>query len=46
MPIDKKGTEELYVEPTVEVSGELVDPLSPSASAADSSVTICGCCLC
>jgi hypothetical protein len=46
MPTNKKVTEEVYVEPTVEVSGELVDPLSPSASVDDSSVTICGCCLC
>ncbi len=44
MPENKKVSEELYIEPTVEVSGEVVDPLSASPSAL--SITICGCCLC
>jgi hypothetical protein len=44
MPENKKVSEEMYVEPTVEVSGEVVDPLSATPNSP--SITICGCCLC
>jgi hypothetical protein len=45
MPENKKASEEMYVEPTVEVSGEVVDPLA-APGANSPSVTICGCCFC
>jgi hypothetical protein len=45
MPENKKMSEEMYVEPTVEVSGEVVDPLSPAVTQSPS-ITVCGCCLC
>jgi hypothetical protein len=44
MPENKKTSEEMYVEPTVEVSGEVVDPLAATSNSP--SVTICGCCFC
>lgn len=44
MPENKKASEEMYVEPTVEVSGQVVDPLAANSSSP--SVTICGCCFC
>jgi len=40
----KENSEELYIEPTVEVSGTVVDPLS--ANPQQPSITICGCCFC
>lgn len=44
MPENKKVSEEMYVEPTVEVSGEVVDPLSAASNSP--TIVVCGCCLC
>lgn len=48
MPENKKMSEEMYVEPTVEISGELVDPLSATGNPQpqNPSITVCGCCFC